>query len=180
MKAVITKTFGQFSFDIAGDFPGVEAAKGSLTAEAIERAFLAEVERGPSSRVENAVFGPMLGWELNRNGNYKRPEKFERGSVDYTDEVARKLAEYFGKQTAEFGTHKLPLTVVSYSRHEIGETADSRKQAETRVADMLSKGTVAQFIEWWNASPFHAQKLAANADRTALVEAMHKQYFARK
>lgn len=171
MKLNITKQFGQFLVTITTELPGVEDAS-PLHKAVLEAGFLHEVERGPSTTVEQKVFGPLLGWEKNKKGNYQKPKGFARNSVDYTEDLADNVAAAYEGQTADFGAGlTLPITVTGVTRYVV-EDGNSRKMATAFVDTFHREDTVSVLLGILG--------LDEEASYDDQVEAAHKKFYSKK
>lgn len=139
MKVQITKTFGNFNV-VASAQVDVPEISTPLVKELVGVGLLYIFERNPSTQVEQEVFAPMLGWELNEKGtSYKRPTGFNRNSVAYSKELSGQIKVAYesnpGKLKVGEDTYKVTFTVESITEHESGGDV-SRKMATEMEAKL--------------------------------------------
>lgn len=120
MKITTQWTFGNFKISAATEVETAEPVGG--TAQMLmEAGFLQILQRVPSSNAEKHV----AGYE-------KRPEKFQRSSIAYSDETALKLIEGFGTQV-NVGSKDEPnifkYVITDVSEHEGSDGVSARKMA---------------------------------------------------
>lgn len=142
MKYNITKLFG--NFDVTATAV-VETPEGTseLVHECIRKGLLYVLERTPSSAVEQKVFAPLLGWEMNEAGtSYKRPAGWERSSVPYSTELAESIRKAYnsspGKMKVGDESVEIMFTVLAIIENE-SDGGASRKMA-TEMAGKLDAG----------------------------------------
>lgn len=141
MKYTILKPFGQFDVTATAEVNVPETAS-QFVHECIRKGLLYVMERTPSTAVEQKVFAPMLGWELNESGtSYKRPQGWERGSVPFDNVTADEIAAAYntspGKLKVGDTSVEVKFTVVDITESEDGTQA--RKMA-TEMEAKLDKG----------------------------------------
>lgn len=128
-----SKTFGQFALTVEAEVDEQQL----LDLAKLGALYL--FERSPSSQVEQDVFAPMLGWAKGERGtSYKRPEKFQRGKVEFTPELAEKVKAVYNSTpgTIEKG-NTIAYRVLNCVKHEGGETASEMVRATTFVKTMM-------------------------------------------
>ena len=151
MKINISWVFGNFKVSASTEVETAEPV-GSMAVSLLEAGFLQILQRVPSSRAEKH----LAGYE-------KRPEKFSRASLGYSEENALKLAEGFGTEVEIAEGVKLKYAITDVVEHEGSEAGTSRKMA-TEMAEQV-KGNVAMLTV-----------LGCNGDSSheTIVEACHK------
>jgi len=149
MKINISKTFGQFAVSASCEANEAQVAK------LIELGALYIFERQPSSAVEQKVFGPMLGWDRTERGTYKRPAKFERGSVDYTDAIATDIKSTYEATKGKLGDGlEISFAVSNVVKHEAGSELAPTKEAIALWTEVQKLGNTefANVLKAWGMS----------------------------
>ncbi len=167
MKVNITKTFGQFAVAASTEISDAQAQK------LIALGALYIFERQPSSAVEQKVFGPMLDWEQTERGTYKRPAKFERGSVAYAKDVAEDIKATYNATPGKLGDgDEIKFNVTSITQHEIGEGASAMVRATTFVDALM--GDAAQATQMRGLFKMLGMAGADDASRDSLIAFAHE------
>lgn len=121
MKINITKPFG--CFHVSASCEVSEEQRDQLATLGALYLF----ERAPSTAVEQKVFGPMLGWEQTESGSYKRPAKFERNSVAFTQDLAAKVKAAYERTPGKLGKGEeqeaIDFTITAIVENEQGEAS---------------------------------------------------------
>ena len=128
MKLQTTSTFGNFKWT-------AEAEVTEAQAEILANAGLLQVlQRSPATAAEKS----LAGYE-------KRPDKFERKSIEYTDSNARQLEKFLSAEIEIADGVKITPTVVAQF-HEIGASAAPKFVEEKAIiARHVKTGDLAEW-----------------------------------
>lgn len=129
----ITKTFGQFNISARVSFNGQQTLEGAAH-ELAQLGALYLFERGVSSNAESAVFGPHLGWELNKAKGYKRPAGFNRSSVEFSDSLAELLMIKFTTSVELPGGESVRFYGIEVTEN-LGSTPADTKELQALVKE---------------------------------------------
>jgi len=136
MKLQCTSTFGNFKWTAEADVTEEQAA---ILANA---GLLQVLQRSPASRAEKRMANGGKGYE-------KRPDKFERSSIEYSELAGKVLAGELGSEV-EIAEGMTISPTVSVSFHEIGGSALPKFVEEKQIVSRhVAKGDLA---EWASAT----------------------------